>query len=88
MSDKSIPGGVSWLVEDACRQEIAGAESPGLDGETLIRAIREQVSYLCDQLCVENIRDYATVPDHVRVINVHRIPQPSLNPFDLQRRTA
>jgi hypothetical protein len=69
----------------ACRAERQGSETPGLTAKMLIGAFDEQLRSILDQLHRDNVNNYLTLPDGVRVGAVRRIEQPTVLPFELER---
>jgi ATP-dependent 26S proteasome regulatory subunit len=60
-------------------------DSPGgITLELLIHSLETQLGSVADQIHEQNVAHYLTLPDGVRIANVRRIPQPSLQPINLQ----
>jgi SpoVK/Ycf46/Vps4 family AAA+-type ATPase len=76
---------VQQAAAEACRAERQGADRPGLTGGQLIRAFDQQVRTIVDQLHKDNVSNYLSLPDGVRVGTVRRIEQPAVLPFELER---
>ncbi len=78
---------VQQAAAEACRAERLGCDQPGINSELVIAAFNTQIRSIVDQLTRENAGNYLTLPDAVRVNEVHRIEQPSVMPFELERAT-
>jgi hypothetical protein len=79
---------VQQAAHEACRAERRGNETPGMSAEILIGAFTDQIRAIAGQLTAHNAENYLDLPDGQRVGNVRRIPQPTMQPHQFQRRTA
>jgi SpoVK/Ycf46/Vps4 family AAA+-type ATPase len=77
---------VQEAAAEACRAERFGCDAPGLTTEHLILAFDDQIRSIVDQLSRDNVSNYLTLPDGVRVGDVRRIEQPSIRPVELESR--
>lgn len=69
----------------ACRAERLGCDRPGVTRSLLVDAFDRHVRAIVDRLQPQNVADYITIPDGVRVMTVRRIEQPSVLPVELER---
>jgi ATP-dependent 26S proteasome regulatory subunit len=76
---------VQQACSEACDAEWRGSGRPGIDTETLMRAIDAQVQNIVGQLAPGNCDQYLTLPDAVRVGTVRRLEQPAVLPIELER---
>lgn len=74
---------VQQAAAEACRAERLGDSHPGLSTELLMKAFSEQVKSIVEQLDPNNVGNYLTLPDGVRVSNVRRIEQSTVLPVEL-----
>ena len=59
-----------------------------MSAELLIGAFHDQIRRIVEQLTQHNAENYLDLPDGMRVGNVRRIPQPALQPHQLERARA
>jgi SpoVK/Ycf46/Vps4 family AAA+-type ATPase len=76
---------VQQAADEACRAERRGCEHPGVNSRMLITAFDQQIRGIVEQLHRDNVGNYLTIPDGVRVQNVKKIEQPAVLPFELER---
>jgi len=69
----------------ACYAERLELDEPGLSSDLLIEAFDRQIHSVVEQLTRENVANYLTIPDGVRVADIRRLAQPSVHPFELER---
>lgn len=77
---------VQQAAHRACRSERRGAADPGMNAELLIRAFSDQIQAIARQLTPHNAENYLDLPDGARVGSVRRVPQPTWQPHQLERR--
>ena len=75
---------VQQAAEEACQAHKRDGTG-GLTTALLAGALDQQLRSIVDQLTEHNLTHHLTVPDAVHVASVRRLPQPSVNPFALQR---
>ncbi len=80
-----IARAVEEAAENARSAEWVRQAEPGVTSQQIMSALASQVQSIVDQLHSNNLHQYVSLPDGVRVGNVRRIPQPKMQPFELER---
>jgi ATP-dependent 26S proteasome regulatory subunit len=79
--DRAVQQAAQW----ACELEYNGQGPAGLTLDLVVRAFDEQIRSMAQQVNEHNARHYVDVAEGARVATLRRLPQPSLQPIELQR---
>ena len=78
---------VQQAAEEACRQEKAGCDDPGVSFQVMAEALQGQIDGVVQRLTKDNVRNYADLPDGAHVVGVRRTKTPAVAAAQLLRRT-